>query len=118
MGPPNAPPYWFFCNKGFALWAAFRKKLFASSLELRMYSNASPCHWFVPLLLTPTTWLPMEKPYAAAKSEVIILYSLTPSPPRVLPALPGLRPSGVVVTAPSSVKLFDRGGAPFTLYDV
>src|ERR1700731_5360284 len=34
IGPPNAPPYWFFCSNGFGCPAVVKKKFLASSEEL------------------------------------------------------------------------------------
>ena len=92
------------------------KKFRASIALFRRYSNRSPCHWFVPFLLTMTVWLPIIKPYSALNALVTTLYSRMPSTPNVvLDSEADEPPDPFTVMAPSSMKLFDRTGAPLAL---
>src|SRR5438552_14761706 len=84
-----------------------------------MYSNTSPCHRFVPFLLTITVWLPITIPYSALNALVTTLYSRMPSTPNVVPASDAVAAAAAfIIGAPSSVKLFDRTGAPLALNQV
>src|SRR5438093_5764403 len=92
------------------------KKFRASRALLRRYSNTSPCHSFVPLLLTRIIWLPIAIPYSALKALVTTLYLRIPSTPSVVPASEAVdAPCSFTINAPSRVKLFDRIGAPLAL---
>src|SRR5256885_1172322 len=70
----------------------------------------------VPFLLTMTVWLPIAIPYSALNALVTTLYSRMPSTPSVVPASEAAAaPPALTIGAPSSVKLFDRTGAPLAL---
>src|SRR5438093_1912661 len=79
------------------------KKFRASRALLRRYSNTSPCHSFVPLLLTRIIWLPIAIPYSALKALVTTLYLRIPSTPSVVPASEAVdAPCSFTINAPRS----------------
>src|SRR3989338_4524052 len=95
------------------------KKFRASRALLRRYSKTSDLHWLVPFLLTMIIWLPIARPYSAQKALVTTLYSRMQPTPSVVPASEEVAaPSAFTVNAPSSVKLFERTGAPLALNQV
>ena len=54
IGPPAAPPYWFFFTVGFLA----SKKLLAFRWSLRTNSHSAPWNWLVPCVLTTVIFAP------------------------------------------------------------
>ena len=76
MGPPAAPPNWFWISCGFTEGA---KKLRAFSFWFRRNSQALPCNWLVPDFVTTLNTAPALRPYSAVKLFVSTFTSCSAS---------------------------------------
>src|SRR4029077_2579028 len=91
MGPPKEPPNWprlYGAMVPFPPWLTRSKNPGESSALLRRNPKAEPCRLLVPDRVTAEIPPPVDRPYSAGDTLVLILNSWTPSTPRLVPAAP------------------------------
>src|SRR5262245_23699655 len=86
IGPPRLQPKLLYRNAGRSTSGlrVLLKKLLASSLSFRMYSNRLPVYLFWPLRVTTLIAAPELRPYSAEKFDVLMLTSRMKSMPTLL----------------------------------
>src|SRR5258708_34046577 len=115
IGPPSVPPNWLICDLGRLTPRAVRMGVFEFNDSSRKYSNALPCHWFVPDLVTTLITAPPARPNSAEKPFWFTWNSCTDSSENWYggrgPGRPNNWPKKVLLlSAPSTCKLLK---APF-----